>query len=303
MFYVLVLLSGTPLMQRAHRRRQIPQDVVRDTVLDLDLCLKKEDYRKTHGHLGISPRILGWLLNHWRGNLYRLGRLQFMPGVFRGGLRAFRHRTQRTVLALSEPGLRYRADGQRDGAGRVEDPEGAWESVLRAEGDEIVGQPILPVGRACRETVRLSATEWKQVLAPGDPVLEIHIPAGPPMDYAACAVSIRRAIKFFPRHFPDRPFVAFVCSSWILDAQFEALLPPTSNLVTSIPFGRPVTRRWRPCSAACAAIRRRCRARRRCSARSRDIWSRAGISAAADVSFSRVISAGAAVSTGASACR
>jgi len=154
-----------------------------------------------------------------------------MPGVFRGGLRAFRHRTQRTVLALCESGQRYRADGQRDGAGRVEDPEGAWESVLRTEGDEIVGQPILPVGRACRETVRLPAAEWRQALAPGDPVLEIHIPAGPPMDYAACAVSIRRAIEFFPRHFPDRPFVAFVCSSWILDAQFEALLPPTSNLV------------------------------------------------------------------------
>src|SRR5438067_970802 len=37
MFYVLVLLSGTPQMQAAHRLRGIPADVVRDTVLDLKL--------------------------------------------------------------------------------------------------------------------------------------------------------------------------------------------------------------------------------------------------------------------------
>ena len=27
------------------------------------------------------------------------------------------------------------------------------------------------------------------------------------------------AMEFFPRHFPDRPFVAFCCESWLLDSQ------------------------------------------------------------------------------------
>jgi hypothetical protein len=38
-------------------------------------------------------------------------------------------------------------------------------------------------------------------------------------------------MDFFPRHFSDRPFVGFTCYSWLLDAQFETLLPSTSNLV------------------------------------------------------------------------
>ena len=51
------------------------------------------------------------------------------------------------------------------------------------------------------------------------------------MAYDACGESLRQAMEFFPTHFPDRPFIGFDCISWILDAQFEQLLPPTSNLV------------------------------------------------------------------------
>src|SRR5207237_237173 len=92
-FYVLGLLSGTPQMRAVHRRRGIPADVVRDTVLDLKLQREKEDYFQEYGHWGISTRILGWLLHHWRGELYRLGRLQFVPGQFHCRLRALRDPT------------------------------------------------------------------------------------------------------------------------------------------------------------------------------------------------------------------
>jgi hypothetical protein len=68
-------------------------------------------------------------------------------------------------------------------------------------------------------------------LAPGDPNLDIHIASGSPMDYDQCGESIRWALDFFPRHFPDRPFAGFACWSWILDPQFESLLPASSNLV------------------------------------------------------------------------
>src|SRR5262249_30698373 len=67
-------------------------------------------------------------------------------------------------------------------------------------------------------------------LAPGDPVLHIHIPAGSPMDPAACGESFAAASTFFGRHFPERPFVAFTCSSWLLDPTLQALLPAASNI-------------------------------------------------------------------------
>jgi len=231
MFNALVLLSGTPHMQAVHRRRGIPRDVIRDTVHDLKLCIETEDYTREVRGRGISLRILNWLTWHWRGELYRLGRLQFVPNRFHGRLRAFRSRSSGAVAALSDPGVRYRADGQVDGAGGVHDAERAWTSDLCMDRGEFVGHPIHPTGYAIRKPMRLSADEWEPVLAPGDPVLNMHIPRGSPMDYDRCGESMRRALAFFPKHFPDKPFVAFDCYSWILDAQFQALMPRTSNLV------------------------------------------------------------------------
>ena len=47
----------------------------------------------------------------------------------------------------------------------------------------------------------------------------------------ACRRSLEEALRFFPACFPEVPFVAFSCTSWLLDAQLERLLPPSSNLV------------------------------------------------------------------------
>ncbi|MBN1671519.1 MAG: DUF5596 domain-containing protein [Kiritimatiellae bacterium] len=231
LFYVLVLLSGIPSMQRIHREREIPADVIRDTVADLKRCLETEDYFLRTGHWGISQNIFGWLMHSWRGDLYHLGRLQFKHGPFTGRLRAFRHRRARAVLALAEDGVAFRADGQMDVAGQEGAPDG-WTSTLEISDTAIAGFPIDPRGFAVHRRLRLPASEWEPALLPNDRILEIHIPAGPPpMDYDACGESLRRALAFFPKYFPDRPFKAFVCSSWILDPQFEALLKPESNLV------------------------------------------------------------------------
>jgi hypothetical protein len=232
MFYVLVLLSGTPEMQDVHRARAIPDRVARDTVLDLKRCMEKEDFFQQHGRWGISPRILAWLMHSWRGDLYHLTRLQFVPDTFRCPARAFRHRHDGTVIALSEAGIRYRPDGDVDWAGALSCGPDAWTSTLEAADSVIAGFPIHPRGYAVRKLLRLDAALWECALAPGDPVLAIHVPVGPPpMTHELCGQSIREALDFFPRHFPDRPAKGLVCASWFLDRQFEEIMPPSSNVV------------------------------------------------------------------------
>jgi len=227
MFYFLVLLSAVPQMQAIHRAHAVPPDIVRDTLLSLKSAMG--GYRKEHGTWGVTGHNVGWLSNHLRGILYRLGRLHFQFGSFHYKLRAFRHSTLGAVVALSEEGVRYRSDGQICRAD--DDTSEAWSSELITTDDEITGNPILPTGAAVQKKVTLAAAQWRQVLAPGDPVLNIHIPGGGPMDHDLCGQSFRTALDFFPRHFPERPFVAFCCSSWILNTCLEELLPPTSNLV------------------------------------------------------------------------
>ncbi|MBN1675050.1 MAG: DUF5596 domain-containing protein [Kiritimatiellae bacterium] len=227
LFNVVVLLSGTRQVQAFHRARKIPPDVVKDTLLDLKLCMETEDYYESHGVWGISPGILSWLLHHWRGNLYKLGRLQFLPGTFRGSFRLFRHRARGTVVALAENGARFRSDEEL----APPEDQGAWRADLHAGNNEIAGYPLTPDGRLRKRFVWLLAGDWEPVLAPGDPVLTIHIPTGAPLDFEACGESLRSAVSFFPTFFPDRPFRAITCASWIMSNQFENLLCASSNLV------------------------------------------------------------------------
>ena len=228
-FYLLIALSGLPQARTFHRSRGVPEQIARDTYSDTAIWAR--NYMKKQGVWGMSKGILPWLFNHLKGELFRLARLQFMQRPFRQKLRAFRNRATREVKVLAEDGIRYRGDGELDGTGGEFDPEGGWTSRLLMDQNQIVGTPIHPSGIALRGEVCLSLDEWECILSPGDPILEIHIPAGSPMDFDLCGESFRLAVDFFPRYFPDRPFKGFCCCSWILNTQFQDMLPPNSNLV------------------------------------------------------------------------
>ena len=242
--YALVALSSLPQMRALYAAHAIPDDVYRHTLSDVLRWM--EHYREhaavdrtsgARGSWGLSPRYLPWLRHHFLGELFHLGRLQFEPGPHAGwrganlGARFFRHRATGNVIALADPDLTFRADGQLQGAGGVTDPAGEWRSSFDMSDTHAIGQPISPLGYAERRTVALPLDAWRLALSPGDPVLNIHMPAGSPMDFDQCGESLRQALDFFPRHFPDRRFEAFACSSWLLDPQLDGPMPPTSNIV------------------------------------------------------------------------
>ena len=227
-FYLLVALSGLPRARALHDARGIPEEVRCDTYLDI--ALWAQEYHAEHGVWGIRAGLLGWFMNHLWGELYRIGRLQYMLRPFPGRLLAFRNTGTDEVVALAEDGLQFRRDGQCDGTNDVFDEE-PWTSRLSVDERGARGNPISPKGHAVRTEVFLPADHWEQALARGDTVLDMHIPAAEPMAYDACGASMRAAPEFFRAYFPEMPFKAFSCTSWLLDSQLPALLPPSSNLV------------------------------------------------------------------------
>ncbi len=227
LLWLIALISGYESMQRIHREHGVPEDVVRDTLLQIDLYLR--DTTEVQGHPEVIPHLIGWLMNHYQAIIYRLARLQFQFGKSHYRIRVFRHRKSRRVVTLSEAGVRFRPDGQTLRAG--DDAEGSWEAQLSLTDDAAEGNPISPEGHALTDQVRLPLDEWQQELAPGDPVLHLHIPGGEPMYYDQCGEAFERALKFFPQHFPDYQFNAFTCGSWILDTAIQEIASPNSNMV------------------------------------------------------------------------
>jgi len=227
MFAAVVYLGGLPQVMEVYDAKGIPEQVLIDTLGDMVIWMRH--HRNKHGAWGLSQ--LHWLIRHWSGHLFKLGRLQFMNIAYDKPVKAFRHKATGRVLALADSGVRFRADGQVDGTNGVFDPEGGWTSHYAFDGKAHTGNPIGPDGSASRETAVLPADEWELVLQRGDPVLDVHIPEGEKMAHERCLDSYRRAVVFWADHFPEIRPKAFVCTSWLLSPQFRTLLPPDSNIV------------------------------------------------------------------------
>lgn len=227
LFYAFVLLAGAPHLRAAHAARGIPDAITRDTLSDLELWMRA--YRKQYGDWGFDQMC--WLAIHFSGRLVKLGRLQFELRSFDAPFRFFRKVGGPGMLALAEDGMRFRADGQFDGANSVYDVEGAWTSEYTEDTAEVRGYAVSADGYAVRRPLSLPLAEWKPVLTPGDPVLGVHIPAIGPLEPEACAASFAWAEAFFPEHFPEHVFRAFDCNSWLLDSQLAEYLAPESNIV------------------------------------------------------------------------
>jgi hypothetical protein len=227
LFYGLVLLSGLPHALEVHRAHGVPEQITVTTLRDFELWMN--EYKKQHGRWGIGERE--WLINHFKGRLFHLGRLQFELTRFPWDYCAWRNLETDAVLVLAGNGMRFRSDGQFDGANGVHRPEGAWTARYEETDDSVLGHPFSPErGAALQTPVVLPKTRWRLVLAKDTPVLGVHIPATGSLAHAECRESYEQALQFFPRHFPDFAFAAFECSSWLLDAQLSDYLPPTANI-------------------------------------------------------------------------
>jgi hypothetical protein len=227
MFPAVVLISGLPKAVERYRAKGIPETILVNTMKDMELWMRQ--YHRAHGVWGFDN--FEWLKLHMTARLFRLGRLQFILDPFRYKLHVFRHVTSGEIIALSDDGIWYNHEGLIDGNNGLIDVEGRWESRLEVTEQEIVGNPILPLGYADCNTVTLTRAEWRKVLTENDPVLHVHIPEGGKMSHELCLESYRQALDFFPRYFPDTGVKAIACGSWLLSPQFRQLLPESSNIV------------------------------------------------------------------------
>jgi hypothetical protein len=230
LFYVLAALGAVELTIAYHQPRGISEAITRRTVSQ-HAALAELRWDETHRRWTGTSMSLYWSRWHAWGELYGLGRFEYMVRPFTGRLRAYRRRSSREVLALAEDGARFTDEGYMDADPDTPAMRAGFSSRLVLGEKTVSGQVISPLGRATRETVSLSLAEWEPALAPGDPLLDTHIPAGGGMTPELVQESMRQALEFFPKHFPERTFVGFGCVSWILNPDLEEMLGGDSNML------------------------------------------------------------------------
>ena len=61
--------------------------------------------------------------------------------------------------------------------------------------------------------------------------LFVHVPHGQSLNVDATRAAMAQAEEFMSRHYPEEPLAMFTCSSWLLDPQWAAYLPESSNIL------------------------------------------------------------------------
>ncbi len=229
-FYLLILLGAAPLIRAQHRRRNIPEEITRATCNRRDAV---ERYRATHQDCwGADRRSLYWTRFYTNGELYRLGRMEYMLRRFKGLVEVYRHARTGATIAFAPDSALYDAQGLAVNPADGDNlPPGTWIASLTTVGGMIQGYPVLPQGVAVPRQISLPAGAWRRALGKDAWTMDMHIPPGGGMSLELCGDSMRQAADFFPRYFPDRPAMSITCASWIFNTQLDGIFTPEANLV------------------------------------------------------------------------
>jgi hypothetical protein len=223
LFRALLVLDSIRLIREKQAARGVPAEISRAVMAHHPIGTLREAAEKGE-RISAGAWVWGWYGVVGSGDLHQLGRLEFFHKTWDYPARMFCNGVTGESMVLLDAGVRLTDDGYTAGAL-------TWATALRETDDAITGNPVSPLGFALRAPVTLSRSEWRPALAPGDVVLDLHIPGDTPLTLDAIREALSRSETFFDHFYPGRLFKAWVCDSWLFSPQLRHMLPEQSNIV------------------------------------------------------------------------
>lgn len=185
------------------------------------------------GKTSFSTVYFLWTTTQKNADLFRIGRFNFE--IRRNcdlNIRAFINSAGEKKILMSE-GIKVHKSGLILGSAGAKDEQNCFlteyeETDEYYEGNEAVNK----TARISREKTRLLKSEWKLFCAPGDDYISVHIPGHGDFEPELLQRSLDDGREFLKRLYPDMNFKAFMCISWLLSPELEALLKPSSNILS-----------------------------------------------------------------------
>ena len=226
--FVLLMACVEPSMQQL-RDRGIPEG----DFIEIPYRPMKAQFEKLNrGEKKVSD--FPWDMNFYTCSIFLMDRFFFIPYCFGDALSLFRNNVTKKVRALRLAGEEFRGDGQINGVNGVYDEKGAFVSVWEEEELGITANPVNPMGFVEREKVTLLKSEWEKVLTPGDYLLALHVPSGEGYNPERLHNSMRRALDFYDRYFPELNIKGFWSESWLYDPRLSLVLKEESSNIIKV---------------------------------------------------------------------
>ena len=222
-FILLAALCGAPYMEAAYAKNGVPRQYFLDALSWIGGAMQL--YMLSHDGIPGFRLVQLYVLQYQvTGEMYRIGRLEFLMHKVPDYLPAIYRNASGKLAVLCRPGLLLSHKGQTLPANARPDQIAAT-SFLREDGNTISGIPITPDGYAqVGRVLTIDKREYAPVCSPWDLVPSIHIPGGSRLPWSSVLESMKNAYDFFKRYF-HRDVPMFVCCSWIFNPIWERLVP------------------------------------------------------------------------------
>lgn len=226
-FALLCLLPTIPNTHAFLKERNIPEDVIQNTLGQYEACVFI--YSLRFDRLGLNKRYFDWLQHYVDCEILNINRLRFEILALTDPIYLLRHReTGEQVLLMGGPEMNQY--GLYADTPPVE--EAAFQAVFRETETHFEGNLVSDQGRCLTETGRYAKTDYDLILKPGDTCLSVHIPNEGDFSEESCRESYARAADIFKTHFPELTVKAFHCHSWMMAPELEDILKPSSRILS-----------------------------------------------------------------------
>lgn len=209
------------------RNRGLPEDVITATMQEYDYCLNF--CLKNSGRLAFDRGRLGWMRHLINNNLIRVGRFKYeLPAKRIKGIRVYKNKLDEIIILADS--VRVHRDGVILGSYGVKDENDSFYAEIVEEDGKIIGHAVSD-GKILREKTILIKEEWKLMLSEEDNVIPVHIPPCESFDCDIVEASYERMREIMRVHYPEMPYKAFHCDSWLTSNDLNKVLKPTSNIL------------------------------------------------------------------------
>ena len=247
----IILLACVPVAEKELIKRGIPKEYYEDIPHRM-LRDQMERYINT-GKINVED--LPWKMNFYTLQIFLLDRFLFIPYIHGESFTMYRSKKNGKVVAFNDPDCVYDSEGQLKRWGGIdyadepkeEEQEGIDDTgfvygrrkakinddfitTLSIDGNILTGQYMNPCGMTENRLVSIDLNEYEKVLDKGDYLIALHIPGGEGYTPERMHSSMKMALEFYAKYYPELDMKGFWSSSWLYDERLELVIGKNRNI-------------------------------------------------------------------------
>lgn len=203
-------------------KRNLPFDIISDSLFGLESEMLA--YYDMHGRYGMRDYV-DWYLYFIRGEIIRIGRLQYQHFKFSNRYRVFKKGDD---IAVFPNNIEMHKLGSEFGSLGQTDEEGKYLATIEVKDGKVTGYRSDRYGEVAPTPVTLEG--YTEVVCEGDNLFSIHITNGEPFSIDLIRDSFARADEVVKKYYADLNIKGYIGYSWVFNKHLRDIMGRDTNI-------------------------------------------------------------------------